>query len=83
MATMTMTFDVPETKSIDLAALKQHMQALFNVVVSMPSVLKKEQTSSVVDEFRGKWQDDNMTAEEFIREIRKNRESSVRQMQSL
>lgn len=83
MATMTMTFDVPETKAIDIAALKQHMQALFNVVVSMPSVLKKEQTSSVVDEFRGKWQDDNMTAEEFIREIRMNRESNVRQIQSL
>lgn len=78
-----MTFDVPETKPIDLAALKQHMQALFDVVVSMPSVLKKEQASSVVDEFRGKWQDDNMTAEEFIREIRMNRESNVKQIQSL
>ena len=47
--TNNMTFEVPESKSIDIEAW--------------------------TEDFRGKWQDDNMTAEEFVREIRAHRDT--------
>ncbi len=34
------------------------------------------------EEFRGKWQDENMTAEEFVNEIR-NRDSNTREIVEL
>ena len=33
-------------------------------------------SASWTSEFKGKWQDDNMSAEEFVREIRQNRDLS-------
>lgn len=73
MCTINMTFEVPESKSIDIEALKKQINDLFNVIVSRPSVLKKEKNHAWTEEFRGKWRDDNMTAEEFVRQIRENR----------
>ena len=73
MCTINMTFEVPESKSIDIEALKKQINDLFNVIVARPSVLKKENNHAWTEEFRGKWQDDNMTAEEFVREIRAHR----------
>ena len=73
MCTINMTFNVPETKSIDLDALKKQINDLVNVILSRPSVLIKENPSSWTEQFRGKWQDDNLTAEEFVSEIRKHR----------
>ncbi len=73
MCTINMTFNVPESKSIDLEALKKQINDLVNVILSRPSVLIKENKESWAEEFRGKWQDDNMTAEEFVREIREHR----------
>ncbi len=40
MASMTMTFDLPETQDIDLVALKKQMQAFFNMVLMMPNIHK-------------------------------------------
>lgn len=68
-----MTFNVPESNSIDLEELKRQINDLVNVILSRPSVLKKEVHASWTEEFRGKWQDDNMTAEEFVRELREHR----------
>ncbi len=61
MCTINMTFNVPEAKSIDIDALKQHMQAYFNLVLTFPGVLKKEQdaeeafTQQMLDRFAGSW----------------------------
>lgn len=74
MCTINMTFEVPDSKAIDIDALKKQLNDLFNVIVARPSVLKKEVNHNWTEEFRGKWQDENMTAEDFVREIRANRE---------
>lgn len=73
MCTINMTFNVPESKAIDVEALKKQINDLVSVILSRPSILKKENTTPWTEEFKGKWQDDNMTAEEFVSEIRANR----------
>ena len=78
MCTINMTFDVPETKAIDIDALKQHMQAYFNLVLTFPSVLKKEQdaedafTQQMLDRFAGSWHGEE-SAEEITAIIREGR----------
>lgn len=42
MCTINMTFEVPESKSIDIAALKEQMYGFFNLLISRPSIVKKE-----------------------------------------
>lgn len=42
MCTLNMTFEIPESRSIDIEALKQNIQAYVNLVVSYPTILKKE-----------------------------------------
>lgn len=77
-----MTFNVPEAKSIDIDALKQHMQAYFNLVLTFPSVLKKEQdaedifTQKMLDRFAGSWHGEE-SSEEIMDSIRK--EQSIRE----
>lgn len=85
MCTLNMTFEVPDSKAIDIEALKSQLNDLFHVIVSRPSVLKKEvaKTVSWTEEFRGKWKDDYMTAEELVNEIRANRLSSKRNVVDL
>lgn len=73
MCTINMTFEVPDSKLIDIDALKMQMNSLFHIIISRPSVLKKDTNHRWTEEFRGKWQDDNMTAEKFVNEIRANR----------
>ena len=73
MCTINMTFEVPDTKLIDLEALKLQIQDIVNVIIARPNLQKKETATSWTEEFRGKWQDDNITAEDFVREIRNNR----------
>lgn len=41
MAALTLTLNVPENSAIDIDILQQKMQAILNVVVSDPSVLKE------------------------------------------
>lgn len=82
MCTINMTFNVPEAKSIDIDALKQHMQAYFNLVLTFPSVLKKEQdaedifTQKMLDRFAGSWHGEE-SSEEIMDSIRK--EQSIRE----
>lgn len=73
MCTINMTFNVPESKAIDVEALKKQINDLVNVILSRPSILVKEKPTSWTEQFRGKWQDENMTAEEFVSEIRAHR----------
>ena len=42
MCTINMTFEVPDSRAIDIEALKKQMQAFFTLVVSTPSILKKD-----------------------------------------
>ena len=73
-----MTFNVPESKAIDLDALKKQINDLVNVILSRPSILVKETQKPWTEQFRGKWQDDDLTAEEFVNEIRKHRSCTFR-----
>lgn len=78
MCTINMTFEVPETKGIDLDALKEHIRAYFNLVISSPSVLKKETkeedklTDELLDRFAGCWHG-NETAEDIIASVKECR----------
>lgn len=36
-----MTFEVPESKSIDIEALKKQMYGFFNLLISRPSIVKE------------------------------------------
>lgn len=77
MCTINMSFNIPESKAIDIEALKKQINDLVNVILARPSVLISDTpTTSWTKEFRGKWQDENMTAEEFVREIRNHRSVS-------
>ena len=42
MCTVNMTFEVPESKSIDIEALKKQMYGFFNLLISHPSIVKEE-----------------------------------------
>lgn len=61
MCTINMTFEVPDSKAIDIEALKQNMNAYFNLVISFPSVLKAEESSAdtltddMLNRFAGCW----------------------------
>ena len=76
MCTINMTFEVPDTKYIDIDALKSQLNDFLQVIISRTSVLKKDVNHNWTEGFRGKWQDDNMTAEEFVKEIRMGRTCS-------
>lgn len=42
MCTINMTFEVPESKSIDLEALREQMYGFFNLLISRPSIVKTD-----------------------------------------
>lgn len=54
MCTINMTFEVPDTKAIDIEMLKQQMQAFFNIVVATPSILKQDQQTIAIVPTEGK-----------------------------
>ena len=83
MYTVTMTFDVPETRKIDIESIKKEIYDFFNVLISREEKVSKPAHKSWTDQFRGKWQDDYMTAEEFMNEIRRNRDSNTREIVEL
>lgn len=78
MCTINMTFEVPESKAIDIEALKQNMKAYFNLVISFPSVLKAEdssvdtQTDNMLNRFAGCWHGSE-SHDEIMDTIRENR----------
>lgn len=57
MCTINMTFEVPDTRAIDIDALKCQLNEIFKVIVSRPSILKKEppRKSSLRNAFSGNW----------------------------
>lgn len=57
MCTFNMTFEVPDSRSIDIEALKNQLNDLFNVIIARPSVLKDAPTSasSLRRAFSGDW----------------------------
>ena len=42
MSTINMTFQVPDSKKIDVEALKLQMQGYLDFILSMPSIIKPE-----------------------------------------
>lgn len=60
MCTINMTFEVPDSKAIDIVALKNQLNDFFNIIVSRPSILKKENPSggSLRNAFYGDWGED-------------------------
>lgn len=82
MCTINMTFEVPETMGVDLEALKEHIRAYFNLVLSSPTVLKKETTSSdrltdeMLERFAGCWHGDESVEDimDSVKECRTIRE---------
>lgn len=78
MCTINMTFEVPETKLIDIEALKQNIQAYVNLVLSYPTVLKKdketaeEYTDKMLERFAGCWHGDEST-DQIMSQIKEGR----------
>lgn len=48
MCTLNMTFEIPESHSIDIETLKQNIQTYINLVISYPSILKKDNSETNV-----------------------------------
>lgn len=71
MCTVNLTFEVPESKFIDIEALKQNIQAYVAFLISSPSILKRETTTEkdytdkMLERFAGCWHGDE-TAEDII-----------------
>lgn len=42
MCTVNMTFEVPESKHINIEALKAQMNGFFNLLLSMPSIVEPD-----------------------------------------
>lgn len=73
-----MTFEIPESRSIDIEALKQNIQAYVNLLVSYPTILKKETgadkeyTEKMLERFAGCWHGDEST-QQIMSVIKENR----------
>ena len=80
MCTVNMSFEVPDTKHIDIEALKHQMNAFFHVIISTPSIIMPEKTEkqkydmSFFDCFDGGgWADDPRSANEIADELHDSR----------
>lgn len=75
MATLTFTINVPDNKSIDVEALKLQVEAFVTAVVSVPNILKKEETEdmSFFNRFDNDWSDDPRDSHEIAEELHNNR----------
>lgn len=74
MCTINMTFEVPESKHIDIEALKRQINAFYHIIISTPSIVmpekskKKRYDMSVFDSLSNNWNID----EEDLRKARKS-----------
>lgn len=72
MCTINMTFEVPESRAIDIDALKSQLNDLFKVIVSRPSLLKEnaETKKGLRHAFSGDWgeQQDAVSYAQMLRE---------------
>lgn len=60
MCTFSMTFEVPESKSIDIEALKLQIQAFVSAVTAVPNIRKNEKNDMAhsirpIDNKKGNW----------------------------
>lgn len=86
MCTINLTFDVPESKLIDIEALKQNIQAYAAFLIAYPGILKKtpdtgkDYTDKMLARFAGCWHGDE-TAEDIISLI--NERKTIREPLSM
>lgn len=86
MCTINLTLEIPESKSIDIAALKQSIQAYVNILLSYPNILKNNNvmedsyTEKMLDRFAGCWHGEE-SADMIMSQIRESR--TVREPLSL
>ena len=71
MCAVNLTFEIPESKFVDIEALKQNIHAYAAFLISYPGILKKktetgkEHTDMMLKRFAGCWHGDE-TAEDII-----------------
>lgn len=78
MCTVNMTFEVPETKHINIEALKKQMHSYLEFILSMPSLTTIEENNieeeHIFDCFDGGgWAEDPRTAHEIANDLHANR----------
>lgn len=69
MCTINMTFEVPETKHINIEALKKQMHSYLEFIISMPSVeekVEKKYDMSFFNRFDNDWSDDPRDSLEIV-----------------
>lgn len=80
MCTVNMTFEVPETKHINIEALKKQMYGYLEFILSMPSITEQEEEvdeKHVFDCFDGGgWAEDPRSAHEIADELYEGRVSN-------
>ena len=80
MCTVTMTFEVPETRHINIEALKKQMYGYLEFILSMPSITMQEEKideEHVFDCFDdGGWDEDPRSAHEIADELHDRRVSN-------
>lgn len=77
MCTVNMTFEVPETRHINIEALKKQMYGYLEFILSMPSITEQEEEvdeKHVFDCFDGGgWAEDPRSAHEIADELYEGR----------
>lgn len=77
MCTVNMTFEVPESKHIDIEALKRQMRSYLDFILSTPSVTVHDTSvdeEHIFDCFDGGgWAEDPRSAHEIADELHNNR----------
>ena len=73
MCTINMTFEVPETRHINIEALKKQMHSYLEFILSMPAieekVVEKKYDMSFFDRFDNDWSDDPRDSHEIAEEL--------------
>lgn len=73
MCTINMTFEVPETKHIDIEALKKQMHSYLEFILSMKNIEekddKKKYDMSFFNRFDNDWSDDSRDSHEIAAEL--------------
>ncbi len=77
MCTLNMTFEVPDTRTIDLESIKSQIQAFFNKLIELPADktmpitkdTKIAKDMSFFDRFDNDWSDDPRDSHEIADEL--------------
>lgn len=51
MCTINMTFEVPDSKTIDVEALKEHIRDIVNVIIARPNLQKTKSVDMVEQKY--------------------------------